>query len=239
MGCRCCKDISKDSTRSLPSIRPGLASSRIPLHGGHRAAPPWRRETDAELPKPVWFNVFQFPQALLSPPASKAQGGGKFDVVGKPIKGVRRCDCAGRADAIGGTTTATGSLPLQAPGLQDRRRRGGPTPPWWPTRCRVTFKLALTGVGSSEHLRPHPFFRVSTPSTGALPCALLPPGRSRCPRHRTGPGRIGQLRHRPDTHFVTFEINHFGASVSRGRFDKKEGTVQFDRAGKTGRWRSA
>ena len=35
--------------------------------------------------------------------------------------------------------------------------------------------------------------------------------------------------------FVTFEINHFGASVNRGRFEKKEGTVQFDKAGKTGK----
>lgn len=34
--------------------------------------------------------------------------------------------------------------------------------------------------------------------------------------------------------FVTFEILHFGTSTNRGRFDKKEGTVQLDRAGKTG-----
>lgn len=39
----------------------------------------------------------------------------------------------------------------------------------------------------------------------------------------------------PTHTFVTFEINHFGASVNRGRFDKKEGTVQFDRPGKTGK----
>jgi polyisoprenoid-binding protein YceI len=39
----------------------------------------------------------------------------------------------------------------------------------------------------------------------------------------------------PTHTFVTFEINHFGASVNRGRFDKKEGTVQFDRTGKTGK----
>ena len=39
----------------------------------------------------------------------------------------------------------------------------------------------------------------------------------------------------PTHTFVTFEINHFGASVNRGRFDKKEGTVQFDRAGKAGK----
>jgi polyisoprenoid-binding protein YceI len=35
--------------------------------------------------------------------------------------------------------------------------------------------------------------------------------------------------------FVTFEVAHFGTSTNRGRFDKKEGTVQFDRAGKTGK----
>ncbi|MES2878741.1 MAG: YceI family protein [Pseudomonadota bacterium] len=35
--------------------------------------------------------------------------------------------------------------------------------------------------------------------------------------------------------FATFEIGHFGTSTNRGRFDKKEGTVQFDRAAKTGK----
>ena len=39
----------------------------------------------------------------------------------------------------------------------------------------------------------------------------------------------------PTHTFATFEISHFGASVNRGRFDKKEGTVQFDKAGKTGK----
>ncbi|BEU95978.1 YceI family protein [Acidovorax sp. DW039] len=39
----------------------------------------------------------------------------------------------------------------------------------------------------------------------------------------------------PTHTFVTFEISHFGAAVNRARFDKKEGTVQFDRAGKTGK----
>lgn len=39
----------------------------------------------------------------------------------------------------------------------------------------------------------------------------------------------------PTHTFVTFEINHFGAAVNRGRFDKKEGSVQFDRAGKAGK----
>lgn len=39
----------------------------------------------------------------------------------------------------------------------------------------------------------------------------------------------------PTHTFVTFEIGHFGTSTNRARFDKKEGTVQFDRAGKAGK----
>ena len=39
----------------------------------------------------------------------------------------------------------------------------------------------------------------------------------------------------PSHTYVTFEIDHFGTSTNRGRFDKKEGSVQFDRAGKSGK----
>ncbi|MFN4120097.1 YceI family protein [Acidovorax sp.] len=39
----------------------------------------------------------------------------------------------------------------------------------------------------------------------------------------------------PTHTFVTFEISHFGASTNRGRFDKKQGSVEFDRAAKTGK----
>jgi polyisoprenoid-binding protein YceI len=39
----------------------------------------------------------------------------------------------------------------------------------------------------------------------------------------------------PTHTFVHFEIPHYGTSTSRGRFDRKEGVVQFDRAGRTGR----
>ncbi|MFG6448735.1 YceI family protein [Roseateles sp. BYS180W] len=39
----------------------------------------------------------------------------------------------------------------------------------------------------------------------------------------------------PTHTFVTYEIAHFGTSTNRGRFDKKEGTVQLDRQAKTGR----
>ncbi|MDD2918686.1 YceI family protein [Rhodoferax sp.] len=39
----------------------------------------------------------------------------------------------------------------------------------------------------------------------------------------------------PSHTYVTFEIGHFGTSTNRGRFDKKEGKVEFDRAAKTGK----
>ncbi|NCN70876.1 MAG: polyisoprenoid-binding protein [Betaproteobacteria bacterium] len=35
--------------------------------------------------------------------------------------------------------------------------------------------------------------------------------------------------------YATFEIGHFGTSTNRGRFDKKEGNIEFDRAGKSGK----
>ncbi len=39
----------------------------------------------------------------------------------------------------------------------------------------------------------------------------------------------------PTHTFATFEIDHMGATTNRVRFDKKSGTVEFDRAGKTGK----
>ena len=39
----------------------------------------------------------------------------------------------------------------------------------------------------------------------------------------------------PTHTFVSFEVQHFGTSTNRGRFDKKEGSVQLDRAAKTGK----
>ena len=39
----------------------------------------------------------------------------------------------------------------------------------------------------------------------------------------------------PSHTFVSFEIGHFGTSTNKGRFDKKEGSVQMDRIAKTGK----
>jgi polyisoprenoid-binding protein YceI len=41
---------------------------------------------------------------------------------------------------------------------------------------------------------------------------------------------IATYKIEPTHTFASFEISHFGTSTNRGRFDKKEGTVQFDRA---------
>ncbi|MCY7314053.1 MAG: YceI family protein [Rubrivivax sp.] len=48
-------------------------------------------------------------------------------------------------------------------------------------------------------------------------------------------GASGTYAIDPTHTFVSFEVSHFGTSTNRGRWDKKEGTVQFDRAAKTGR----
>jgi len=39
----------------------------------------------------------------------------------------------------------------------------------------------------------------------------------------------------PTHTFVNFEILHFGTSYNRGRWDRKQGSVQFDRAARSGR----
>jgi len=39
----------------------------------------------------------------------------------------------------------------------------------------------------------------------------------------------------PTHTFVTFEVPHFGVTTNRGRFGKKTGTVQLDKAAKTGK----
>lgn len=39
----------------------------------------------------------------------------------------------------------------------------------------------------------------------------------------------------PTHTFVTFEVPHYGVTTNRGRFDKKAGTVQLDKAGKSGK----
>ncbi|MBM3388379.1 MAG: polyisoprenoid-binding protein [Betaproteobacteria bacterium] len=39
----------------------------------------------------------------------------------------------------------------------------------------------------------------------------------------------------PTHTFVTFEVTHFGTSTNRGRFDRKSGSISFDRAARAGK----
>lgn len=104
-------------------------------------------ETEAELAKPDWFSIKQFPQATFVSSGVKALGGGKFDVTGRlSIKGTSRDLVVPVALAqAGGGTTATGAFTIKR--LDFKIGDGD----WKDTSMvandvQVKFKLSLTGV---------------------------------------------------------------------------------------------
>jgi polyisoprenoid-binding protein YceI len=104
-------------------------------------------ETDAEVPKPEWFNVAKFPSASFASTAIKAKGGGKFDVAGKlTVKGTTRDVVVPIAlTQAGPATTATGAFTIKR---NDYKIGEGE---WTDTsqladEVAVKFKIALTGV---------------------------------------------------------------------------------------------
>lgn len=106
------------------------------------------KETDAELPKAEWFHVAKFPQASFASTAVKALGGGRYQVDGRlTIKGQSHpVSLPVQLTQNGGTTLATGSLPLKR--LNFKIGDGD----WADTsmvadEVTVNFKLALSGVG--------------------------------------------------------------------------------------------
>jgi len=127
-----------------------LATSRIAFNVDVGSATLGSREADAEMPKPVWFNAIQFPQASFQSSAIKALGGGKFEVAGKlTIKGASRDVTVPVTLAQSGSplaTTASGSFSI--PRLAFKVGDGE----WSDTsmvadEVQIRFKLALTGVG--------------------------------------------------------------------------------------------
>lgn len=125
-----------------------LAASRIRFTVGTGSATMGAQETDAELPKPVWFNVVKFPQATFESSSIKALGGGKFDVAGKlTIKGTAvDVNVPVQLSQSGSTTTATGSLPLKRLAFKIGDGEWADTS-MVADEVQVKFKLALTGVG--------------------------------------------------------------------------------------------
>ena len=104
-------------------------------------------ETDAEVPKAVWFNAAAFPKATFQSSAMKALGGGKFEVAGKlVIKGSTRDVVVPVALAqSGGMTTATGAFTIKR---LDFKIGDGE---WADTSMvandvQVKFKLTVTGI---------------------------------------------------------------------------------------------
>ncbi|NMM76095.1 YceI family protein [Acidovorax sp. SRB_24] len=124
------------------------AASKIAFTVDTGSATLGSRETDAELPKPVWFNVPQFPQASFQSSAVKALGGGKFEVAGKlSIKGQARDVVVPVTLAQNGaTTTATGTLALKRLAYKIGENEWADTS-MVADDVQVTFKLALSGVG--------------------------------------------------------------------------------------------
>ncbi|ART47672.1 YceI family protein [Acidovorax carolinensis] len=125
-----------------------LATSKIAFTVDTGSATLGSRETDAELPKPTWFNVPQFPQATFQSSAIKALGAGKFEVAGKlSIKGVAR-DVIVPVTLVqnGATTIATGSLPLKRLAFKIGENEWADTS-MVADDVQVKFKLALSGVG--------------------------------------------------------------------------------------------
>lgn len=108
-------------------------------------------ETDAEIPKPVWFNSLKFPQASFESAAIKASGPGRFSVSGKlSIKGNTRdvtvpvslVQAGAGANLV---TTASGGFSLKR--LEFKVGEGE----WADTsmvadEVLVKFKLVLSGV---------------------------------------------------------------------------------------------
>jgi len=105
------------------------------------------KETDAELPKPVWFNVARFPQATFQSSAIRAAGPGKYEVRGTlSIKGASQEVTVPVALAqSGATTTATGNFAIKRLAFKIGENEWADTS-MVADEVQVKFKLAFTGM---------------------------------------------------------------------------------------------
>ena len=105
-------------------------------------------ETDAELPKPNWFNTAKFPQATFQSTAVKSSGAGKLNVSGKlSIKGnVRDVVVPVTLVQSGPTTTASGTFVIKRLAFKIGENEWADTS-MVADDVQVKFKLTLSGVG--------------------------------------------------------------------------------------------
>lgn len=123
------------------------AQSRIAFTVDTGSATLGVRETDAELPKPTWFNVAAFPQATFQSTSVRRVDATRFEVAGRlSIKGVVSDVVVPVTLARQGTqTVATGAFPIRR--LQFRIGENE----WSDTsmvadEVQVKFRLNLSGV---------------------------------------------------------------------------------------------
>ena len=106
------------------------------------------KETDAELPKPAWFNVAKFPQATFDAKTVKSLGGGKYEVAGQlSIKGAAHDVVVPvQLTQSGAKTTAAGQFSLKRLAYKIGENEWADTS-MVADDVQVKFKLALTGIG--------------------------------------------------------------------------------------------
>ncbi len=105
------------------------------------------REANAEVVKPLWFNVAAFPKATFASSSIKRVDATKFEVAGKlSIKGVS-------SDVVvpvtlaqsGATTVASGAFPIKRLTFRIGEKEWADTS-MVADEVQVKFKIALTGV---------------------------------------------------------------------------------------------
>jgi polyisoprenoid-binding protein YceI len=135
-----------DAQISFDTAKPDTAKIAFTVDTG--SATLGAPESDAELPKPAWFNVPKFPQATFQSTGVKSLGGGKYQVLGKlTIKGnVKDVDVPVTLTQAGAVTTAVGQFAIKR--LTYKIGEGE----WADTSMvaddvQVKFKLAISGMG--------------------------------------------------------------------------------------------
>ena len=108
------------------------------------------RETDAELPKAVWFNVPKFPQATFESTAIKALGGGPVSPYGVP--GSARPKAKRFGKGRGGKAKGSGSGNQVVAGPWGGPPTGGPTPL---EQAELDVLLDRISAGGIDSLTPH------------------------------------------------------------------------------------
>jgi len=127
------------------------AASRIQFTVDVASATLGSRETDVEMPKPLWFNTARFPQATFQSTSVKPAGPGKFEVAGRlTIKGIGSDVVVpvslAQPSGPSGVTTATGSFPIKRLTFKVGEQEWSDTS-MVADEVQVRFKIALTGVG--------------------------------------------------------------------------------------------